>query len=397
MRGKEKNNVKNFFISSYAKDQYIPLVTFYHGYYLHKNKLETQDQNQPASQESWMRDLWEDLLQDGQQPDQIDILKKHLQHLPLSDGRSLAGSAFIQFFDQRSTEGTKAVVNGLMQGMGKMSGRFLHLFDAEISEAHREYNKRLFPDQLLMELNDDSSFNANIHPPLLDREVKMPASNTQMEKSQQIPLHRISVGYNKHNDTLCLIDTVLKKEIYAFDLCLETITNRSNLYQLMSLFNPCINVSLFSFIRAIDDQDPGRSPNEDIRVFPRIVYEEKLVLRRQGWLIRLSSIPRQNHGESIGMYFLRFHQWLLKNTLPSSVFLYLQGVHIPEDPSNARTAGNRDDYKPQFIGFAQPLLFNLFTKLLNRAGSYVYMEETLPSVDHSQERVAEHLIQWYDL
>jgi hypothetical protein len=166
----------------------------------------------------------------------------------------------------------------------------------------------------------------------------------------------------------------------------------------MSLFNPCIYVSYFPLIRVIDDHYPKQFPDddEDIRLFPRIIFEGKLVLRRKGWLINLHNIPRQNKDESCGIYFLRFHQWLLKNAIPTSVFLYLQSGYIPEDPSNSRTAGNRDDYKPQFIGFEQPLLFNLFTKLLNRAGSYIYLEEVLPSVDNSQERVTEHLIQWYN-
>ncbi|NML70072.1 hypothetical protein HHL23_09690 [Chryseobacterium sp. RP-3-3] len=398
IRGKEKTSVKNFFISRYSKDQYVPLVTFYHEYYRHKNESESEikDQSQLDKSDSWSEAFWKDLQQEKQQSDEIKIQIKDLAHLPVSNHSSPAGASFLQFFDEHSETGTKAVVNGLMQGLGKMSGRFLHLFHAEISEIQRKYNERLFPDQLLIELNDDSSFNANVHPPLLDHEVKMPASNTQMKKSQQISLDRISVGYNEYNDTLCLMDTVLKKEIYAFDLCLETITNRSNLYQLMSLFNPCTYVSYFPIIKVIDHHCPKQFTDESIRMFPRIIFENKLVLRRKGWLVNLNSIPGQDKDENSSSYFLRFHQWLLNNALPSSVFLYLQSPYIPEDQSTGQMAGTRDDYKPQFIGFEQPVLFNLFNKLLNRAGSYIYMEEVLPSVDGSQERVAEHLIQWYN-
>lgn len=396
IRSKEKSNAKNFFISKYSKDQSIPLMTFYHDYYRHQNESEKKDQNQLDSEDLWSDVFWKDLQQNGPQTDEINIQKNNLVHLPLSSHSSPTGSAFLQFFDQESQTGTKAVVNGLMQGMGKMSGRFLHLFDPEISEAHKEHNNRLFPDHLLIELNDDSSFNANIHPPLLDHEVKMPASNTQMKKSQQIPLDRISVGYHSNNDTLFLIDNVLNKEIYAFDLCLETITNRSNLYQLMSLFNPCTSISYFPLIRSIDHHYSKQYKEENIKIFPRVVFEEKLILRRKGWLISLTTVPRQNKDENDSIYFLRFHQWILDNNLPSSVFLYLQSSYIPEDHSSEKTTGTRDDYKPQFIGFEQPLLFNLFTKLLNRAGSHIYLEEALPSVNSSQERVAEHLIQWYN-
>ncbi|KMQ64770.1 hypothetical protein ACM46_11080 [Chryseobacterium angstadtii] len=397
IRGKEKSNLKNFFISRYGKDKSVSLVTFYHDYYRYKNEMESkEDQKEIYSGASWSDTFWKDLQQNEQPFGEIKIQKENLNQLPFSKGSSVAGSAFLQFFDEHSETGTKAVVNGLMQGMGKMSGRFLHLFHPEISATHREYNKRLFPDQLLIELNDDSSFNANIHPPLLDFEVKMPASNTQMKKNQQIPLDRIIVGYHSDHDSLCLTDTVQNKEIYAFDLCLETITNRSNLYQLMSLFNPCIYVSYFPLIQVIDDQYSKQFTHEEIRIFPRIVFEDQLILRRKGWLVPLNSVPVQHQEESHAMYFLRFHQWLLENSLPSSVFLYLQSAFIPEDPSSDKTSGTRDDYKPQFIGFEQPLLFNLFNKLLSRAGSYIYLEEVLPSVNGSRERVSEHLIQWYN-
>lgn len=394
IRGTEKKNVKEFFLSTYSKDQQVPLVTFYHEYYRYKNESETEDS--PKQENGWSELFCKDLQLEEQQSDEIQIKRKNLDHLPLSDNSSPTGSAFFQFFDQKSETGTKAVVNGLMQGMGKMSGRFLHLFDSEISKEHRHHNNRLFPDQLLIELNDDSSFNANIHPPLLDHEVKMPASNTQMKKTQQIPLDRIAVEYNADNDSVFLMDTILKKEVYAFDLCLETITNRSNLYQLMSLFNPCTYVSYFPLIKTIDHHYSKQFKSQDIQIFPRIVFEEKLVLRRKGWLISLNVIPRQNKDENSSIYFLRFHQWLSQNNLPSSVFLYLQSSYIPEDLSSEKTTGTRDDYKPQCIDFEQPLLFHLFIKLLNRAGSHIYMEEALPSVNGSQERVAEHLIQWYN-
>ncbi|MFN1215948.1 lantibiotic dehydratase [Chryseobacterium kwangjuense] len=394
IRAREKNSVKNFFTSIYSKDQQVSLITFYHEYYRHKNKSEPE--NEQIQENVWSDLFWKDLQQDEHPHGEIRIQMKHLNGLPSSNQSCPAGSAFLQLFDQSSVTGTKAVVNGLMQGMGKMSGRFLHLFDPEISKVHREYNRQLFPHHILLELNDDSSFNANIHPPLLDYEVKMPASNTQMKKSQQIPLERISVGYNADQDKIYLIDAALKKEIYAFDLCLETITNRSNLYQLMSLFNPCTYVSYHPLIQVIDLNYAKELSHEAIRIFPRIIFEEKLILRRKGWLIDLQIIPLQSKEENSSIYFLRFHQWLVKNALPTSVFLYLQSSYIPEDPSQAKTAGTRDDYKPQYIDFKQPLLFNLFIKLLTRAGTFIYIEEALPSVDHDQERVAEHLIQWYN-
>ena len=397
IRGHEKNNVTNFFRSKYQSDQQIPLVTFYHEYYRHKNEFEAQyDITQKGAEDSWSDIFWKALHYEPQNPDEIKIYQKNLNVLPLSKNKTLAGSAFLQFFDDLSGGKTKAVVNGLMQGMGKMSGRFLHLFDDEVSEIHRDYNNRLFPDQILIELNDDSSFNANIHPPLLDHEVKMPSSNTQMKKTQQIPLDQIAVVYDSDKDLLCLIETVSKKEIYAFDLCLETITNRSNLYQLMSLFNPCVYASYYPLIQAADRNFSKQFTNEDIQIFPRIVFEDQLILRRKGWLLNLAAIPVQGNDESDSIYFLRFHQWLLENILPSSLFLYLQSSYIPEDDSSEKNTGYRDDYKPQFIDFEQPLLFNLFKKLLNRASSYIYVEESLPTVDNSRERVSEHLIQWYN-
>jgi hypothetical protein len=164
----------------------------------------------------------------------------------------------------------------------------------------------------------------------------------------------------------------------------------------MSLFNPCVYASYYPLIQAIDRNFSKQFTDEAIQIFPRIVFEDQLILRRKGWLLSLAAIPVQEKDETDSIYFLRFHQWLLENILPSSLFLYLQSSYIPEDDSSEKPTGYRDDYKPQFIDFEQPLLFNLFKKLLNRASSYIYVEESLPTVDNSRERVSEHLIQWYN-
>jgi hypothetical protein len=114
------------------------------------------------------------------------------------------------------------------------------------------------------------------------------------------------------------------------------------------------------------------------------------------WIIKTASIPQQENSETDAAYYLRLHKWHLESGLPAHVFLFLKSYAIPA-PKDEKLKMMKDDYKPQYICFTQPLMASLFKKLLSRAGQYIYVEEMLPHLSHLQETtpVTEHLIHWY--
>jgi hypothetical protein len=59
----------------------------------------------------------------------------------------------------------------------------------------------------------------------------------------------------------------------------------------------------------------------------------------------------------------------------------------------------RDDHKPQYVHFANPLLTGVFKKMVSRS-EVIYMEEMLPHVNYlencaNQPPVSESLVHWY--
>jgi hypothetical protein len=121
----------------------------------------------------------------------------------------------------------------------------------------------------------------------------------------------------------------------------------------------------------------------EILSLPRIVYEKTVIIRRKTWRIKTNSIPAQQPSEPDYDYFIRINDWRIKHELPTSIFLFLRKRSFFIKPSvqkNAKKEGLNDDYKPQFISFGQPLLIELFKRLLARAGDYVILEEMLPEL-----------------
>jgi hypothetical protein len=244
-----------------------------------------------------------------------------------------------------------------------------------------------------MELNDGSVFNANIHPPLLEHEITIPGGSNNYPAEKRVSLKDILVQYDPASEQLALSHAATGTPVYAFDLCLESFYNRSHFYRLLAHFNPEPRAPLRSFIAAVDRQYASLSDTAGpVQLLPRIVFEGRLVLRRKGWLVSKADVPTQLPTETEADYFLSLQRWLTAQALPQQVFVFLKSPYIPATAAKGQL--HRDDYKPQYISFAQPLLIAVFRKMLTRAGAYLYLEEVLPDASQTGT-VTEHMLHWY--
>ena len=388
----ERQRMRNFFLQHYGISQQVPITAFYHAYYLHEKKqAQAQKQERPAME-----------LPDGLQlaiaPAQVSMRST----LTADHTAGYSRGMFVQFYNsmQNGKPALHGIINALLPGMGKVAGRFLHLLDPAVADSFKEWNAAIYPHHRMIELNDGSTFNANIHPPLLPYEICMPGGNNNYPQEAQVSLQHIQVKYNPEKDLLALYHTPDGKEIYAYDLCLESFYNRSHFYQLLAHFNPEQRLPLRQLILAADRQyAAAHPPQEDVQLKPRITFEEQVVLRRKGWLVKTAAIPAPENGETNAAYFVRLHEWRQQHGLPAHVFIFLRSPYIPIVPGET-TKLQRDDYKPQYICFDQPLLVGLFRKLLARAGAYCYLEEMLPHAEHlaaqgPESTVTEYLLHWY--
>ncbi|WP_412468958.1 lantibiotic dehydratase [Pedobacter sp. KLB.chiD] len=395
---KERKKMCDFFLQHYQTNEAIDLITFYKDYYFYIKKPEKEEESLKSTDFLALKN-WKDAVLiklaeiENTDEDVINLNGSFFADLPgsLDLAKNATTGMFVQFSEDEN--GFAGVINAILPGMGKVSGRFLSLFDQKITGTFVQHNENLYPGKIKVELNDASTFNANIHPPLLAHELELPGGNNIYPSGKQFNIGDLKVNYDHKKNALKLCKG--DAELYSYDLSLESFYHRSNLYQLLAHFNPDARVSLQPFIQLVDQfhQDQQAVPSPDLFTLPRIVYAQNVILRRKTWRIKTTIIPKQDQFETDFEYFIRLNNWLIDNKIPNEVFLFLR-KRAYQHQSDDKREGLHDDYKPQYLSFHSPLFLALFKKLLWRAGNYITLEEVFPKP--AQNKVSEYLIQWYN-
>lgn len=410
----ERQKMTRFFLEYYPENSSVKVIDFYHDYYLQVKKPEKEQAAAGIHPEVSLAE-WEKAVSlkladvTADQPDLVNLNNDFFTSLtpiaPRIVEPQYSRGLFVQFYKKKQalpheTSGSFfGVINAVLPGMGKVSGRFLPLFSADITADFSDYNSRLHPEVIKAELNDASSFNANVHPPLLNYELALPGGNKSYPEKQQIQIENLQVSFDQKTNFLKL--KYGEQQVHAYDLSLESFYNRSNLYQLMAHFNAEEKLFLPPFIHLVDTHylKVGEEQVENICALPRITYENTVIIRRKTWRIKTDSIPIQQPSESDYDYFIRINEWHFTHELPMNFFLFLRkrSFIIKTPLEKGKKEGLNDDYKPQFISFEQPLLIDLFKRLLSRAGDYLILEEMLPELPEEKqtEPIKEYLLQWY--
>ena len=313
---------------------------------------------------------------------------------------------FLQLFldkKQGSTPRIGAVVNGIFPGYGKMIGRFMHILPPDVYLDLRKFNDQLVPtDCSFAELSDRSFFNANIHPPLVAYEIWIPGAQNNVMPDNRIPVTDIAVKYNEANDALELFHRVTRKRIVVFDLGMESLSERSQLYQLLSRFTLSQSSGVRALINSINAKWESVQPGADVPFWPRICFNGNLILQRKMWLAQKENIPAKKASESDWSYFCRLIEWKQLIGIPDDIFVRIAAPqkHTDDGDDKPTRILKREDRKPQYVDFKSPLLVKLFNKMISRAKDRVIIEEMLPPpmgiVRVGNERVvSECILQWY--
>jgi len=461
----ERDRMRHHFVQTYGSDASINLLTFYEDYYRQVKKPaavqrrerqraqrtpHAQQQNEngapqnapdtdaeddvqrseaatvPAIQtrrerrQAWLQQLAATVQESASDSaDRVHLCFEHIQqtneHIEgTDDAAAPLGSygAFIQCFPARDETGrpcVMGVLNGAFPGYGKMMSRFLHLFDATITQELRAWNRSLARDARLVEDCDASYFNANLHPPLLPFEIWMPGGHNGLPAQQQIAVTELDVCLDDQAQQLQLIHRTSGTRCYVFDLGFQGHLGRSQLFQLLHRFTGAQYLSVHPIRKGVANsrrpaetaETEEQSKPEAMRIRPRIIYEDRLILQRKAWLIPKALHPTRQPAESDWAYFARLNAWRLEHGMPTEVFLRLfEPGTLPNLQPAARRKLSRDDHKPQYICFHDPFLVMLFEKLLEKAPDTLIIEEMLPNSEqllmvNQQRRVTEFVIQWY--
>ncbi len=307
---------------------------------------------------------------------------------------------FIQLFHERDEHGAMrpmGVISANPFGYGRFFSRFLHIFEDSITEEVRAWNRRGEESAMLLEDCDASTFNANLHPPLMPFEVWMPGGQNSLPPERQAPITQINLRLNPETDRLELSHGPSGKPIHVFDLGFQGPRGRSELFRMLGHFNPAFYLSWDAVSGSINDR---RRQKGEPSCMPRIVFEDCLVLQRRHWIFPKPSLPERGPQDTDWRYFQKILAWRAEHGLPDEVFVYVtQGRQLELVDEEARRKVGRDDYKPQYISFHNPILVRLLEKLIDKTPEALTVAEMAPNSGQLQRLgdrryVTECIMQW---
>ncbi|MGY0037705.1 lantibiotic dehydratase [Pedobacter sp. NJ-S-72] len=298
----------------------------------------------------------------------LEFVKKANQDInfkpDLKKKRSIAGYIQISIDYSKDSNEKLIVVNSLFSGYGKMYSRFLHLFPKSVTRKLKENNIRIQPkNSVFAELQDSSFHNANLHPNLLDYEIRIPGGHKSLAGDKQILLSDINVLINRSEKSLKLIHNKTGKIIYPFDLGFQGSAGRSELFKLMNVFTYADFNSPISLVNYISNKIYKHKGARNVIILPRIMYGNDICFQRKTWIISKKCVPIRKVDEDEVSYFFRITEW--KNTflIPDHFFVRLVVRSVQINFEYPKSVG-KDDYKPQFVNLNSLLLVILFENLI---------------------------------
>ena len=335
-----------------------------------------------------IQELWSESPQAEELVLTRDDFEAAVTHVPPLETAPLSVSLFTQYVDNFRPDGKPALVaRSYLTGFGKYFSRFLYLLPDEVEQDLYADNSSM-TDQELAEICGDANFNANLHPPLLPKELSYPTGEAGRDE-HQILSSDVWVERDPASPfRLRLVRKSNGKTVVPVDLGFLNPRMRPHLFQLLSRFTPALsfNLPIPETPTAMRDPELG----EQVRYRPRISYEGKLVLARRQWQLIEERFPRLLPQESAADYFFRVQDWRRSLGLPSEVFMRIDVRPAPKGSEPQDQADPKSNapirqhlYKPQYIDFHNPLLVDLFSRTGETLDYFqCTFEERLPSHDH---------------
>ncbi len=295
-------------------------------------------------------------------------------------------SGLFQFYKKDGK--TKAVINGLSPGYGKLFGRFLHMFPDDVTKDLQEWNKPVNEGYIIAENKDASYYNVNLHPPLVEYEIKMNNSQNQLSSEYQIPVSELVVRRIDGGRDYYLYSSKTQKHIDITDLGFENPKARSPMFQLINGFR--VTHGTYRIFLKMVNEIYVQENEEGIRFFPRVVIENHLILQRSAQVMDVSFFPKINKNDHAADFFYQIQKFKQLHNLPQYVFL--QPIR---DFSNPENILKQDFYKPQFIDFHAPISIEILKSILQKHQGKIKIEEMLPMPNQvDSDYVREDVIEW---
>ena len=422
---KDREAIKNVFLKLYDRQEKISFLKFYVDF-TEKYKLPMEKMNSGKETGTLPLDIdFQITLElrkfyekaeayflnsfEIKEPDEVkitleDIEKELLNNVACEKTRRGSWGIHVQPYltlSEKGEMGTKTVLNSIFPGYGKLSSRFLYMFDEAHSKTQYEWNSNLSNDkEVFVENKGNNYFNANIHPRMMPIEIYKPGNNRGKEEFE-IGIEDLEISYNNAHDKLMLNQISSGKIVNFFDLGFEADASRSDLYWFANLFSIAEWPNFSPIFNSINSAYNIKYQKTKIpyTLWPRVVLNEDIIIQRKTWIIDKRYVPMKEDKESDFDYFLKLKKWQLELSIPDNVF-----ISIPKNNNqeNLKKLGSADDdHKPLYISFRSPLFIKLFLKTIRRSIDQIKIIEMLPDLSLVPETDPHHgypqefLLQWY--
>jgi hypothetical protein len=408
----ERNSLLSFFKTNYGVDDRVPVLKLYHDYYkkskldLIKKDIKNKFLPKDETTEEILRNIRNTLADEFSNDlisisDVFNIDSKRLRNLERNKSGDTKEVKSFSIYFQMFIDGDcspKIISNGLGTGHGCQFSRFLHYFPENVLTDLVEDNYLCSSnDKLLVEVADGSSFNANIRPQIYPYEIVLPGANAISSTTSHLSVSDFCVSFNELEENLELIHVPSEKKVEVYNTSFESFIGRSNLFNLLQIFNPNPILNFNLIIEAINKltakEYAKKKIKSDVIFYPRIQIDNSIVIQRAFWLISLNKwlvkIDTDNE------FFVTLNLWRTQNNIPTEVFYTIKN----DKPDFVFRGESLDDYfKPQYLNFEQIYSVILLKKNLKHTSEFLKIEEMLPNTEMlmhgNQKVVTEYVVQF---
>jgi|SRR5579875_300112 len=281
------------------------------------------------------------------------------------------------------------VVNSIDAGVCKAALRTLAALPpgparSELLQRVRRALHAAFPGTTVADLTGSYDFNANLRPAIAD--VCIDCSDESAGEPGVRGLEDIALRV-REDGKLVVIDLRDNRELTPLNFGMLGMNYVPVSHYLLAAVS---NIDLFS-------KKPLHpffwSPLPDtgcVLSYPRLVTG-RCVLRRRGWSVPPSCLPRRDAGESEFRFLLRVDSWRRALGIPDQVFIS-NGLYAASGAPGANTRKQWINRKPQYVHFGN-ILTRLFERMVAETSSPLYIEEALPTLDQLPEPCRGRLIE----
>jgi len=300
--------------------------------------------------------------------------------------------AFLQ--DCRGQHGYAWVANHMGLGGGRLVRRWFTHSD-EFYGSVRHWFRRLYGDDAIdAAITDGMLFNADVAPSVLTAYIDTPGELFAGQGPMQMIAFRDCVLAFDEEGEVILRNRMNGLRIFTHYDSILVLRSRPLTTQLLALFGrPGTGFNIKAAVQPILDEFRQELSATRAHWRPRVVLNKQIVLRRAEWSIDAKDLPPIGAHMKKADIIKEYALWHRRQNLPRQLFFRRR----PDTSTESGKARRRDEHKPQYVSFGDPLWILFFHKYVTHQGRGRYLcEEALPDplFGGEGERALEHVVHW---